>query len=172
MRMTVDKDFTFSLPGEEMIGLAWFDNEDCFHKENAQSVHSIEFRDDKGLQCIVPKEDVIGFLDGTGAGRTQLTICMDNGFTRKGAFTYDVNKAARGKLKRAISPALGLESRDLINGAYFRKAIVDENGKEMSLMDIANRYAEVRRQGVIPKLTCRLTIDNRGIHSIEEIDRV
>ncbi len=171
MSITLDRNFNLKLPCGKMISIAWYDQEDNFHKENAQFVHSITYRNEKGLQCIVPKEDVIGFLDGVGPGMTQLTICMDNGFTRNRAFTYDANKFAVNKLRAfiwAISPALGLTIKEIVDGTDFRKVIVDEDGLEMSPGAIVERY---RALAVKPKLECSLTVDEKGIHSIQGIKR-
>lgn len=175
MKFVLDNDFVFSLPCDEMVGVAWYDQLDVFHKENAKSVYSIEFRDDRGLQQIVPKDDVIGFLDGVGPGKKQLTINMDNGFSRRGAFTYDVNKYARRKLNAviwAISPALGLVSKDIIDGAYLRKAVVDEDGIEMSPAAIAEKFSALKVQGIRPKMICSLMVDEKGIRSVVDIERV
>lgn len=171
MSITLDRNFNLKLPCEEMISIAWYDQLDEFHKEDARKVHSIEFRDDKGLQQIIAKDDVFGFLDAVGAGKKQLTICMDNGFTRKGAFTYDANRFAVNKLRAfiwAISPALGLTIKEVVDGTTFRKVIVDEDGLEMSPGAIVERY---RALCVQPKLVCSLTVDERGIHSIQGIKR-
>lgn len=162
MRIILDNkaDQAFSLPFKEaeIIGTKHFDR-----VEDTRKLVSLEFMSEKGM-TVVSKEEIPETLNLIGPGKeVKITIENDTGtHFRCTAWTYSINGNSVKKGNAfiwAISEYLGLKIKTIVEGAGFRKAIVDEDDIEVSPKAIEELYNVCRAKGTVPRIVCSQTLE-------------
>lgn len=164
MRITLDDkaDQAFSLPFKEaeLIGAKHFDR-----IEDTRKLVTLEYMGEKGM-TVVAKDEIPETLNLIGPGKeVKITIENDTGtHFRCTAWTYSINgnNVRKGNaLIWAISEYLGLKIKTIVEGASFRKAIVDEDDIEVSPKAIEQLYNVRKAEGIVPKIKCSLTLETK-----------